>query len=310
MIDRTQEGKAATPSEQLHLLEDEEPETPQTPLERMLKALKLPFQAAKRPSSTTRTELGKDKSKSFFILVAAAVLGLLVFLALFSSPQRPKRRDASSKGKPDLGRRVTPGQEQREAGSTTPLLSADTREENHSTGDQVTPDDINRTSHAGVQSAVAKPNTTTSTLIPPATVAHADPKTKNRLGQNYELGQIDFSDPDLQKEYAKAGFGGNQSLPAASHGLPITLASENDLKKPSLVFVRNTEASSSLASAVSHANGESFRADKSLAEATLLDSLLPPGTVWLHDSSRRPARRFRPQLWRRLSTTTNAMARL
>src|SRR5207245_3193554 len=109
---------------------EEQRENPRTPVERILQSLKQSHQGSLHPLSASRKELGKDKSKSLFVLVAAAVVVLLFFLAVFSSPQKAKRAQTGArKGQPDLGRRATPGQEQQQDGSITPLLTADTRDQ-------------------------------------------------------------------------------------------------------------------------------------------------------------------------------------
>jgi len=63
---------------------------------------------------TTRRELSKDKSKSLVVLGGAAVAMLLLILGIFSSPQKAKRTGGQA-GAPDLGRRITPGQEGNQA---------------------------------------------------------------------------------------------------------------------------------------------------------------------------------------------------
>jgi hypothetical protein len=65
---------------------------------------------------TTRRELSKDKSKSLVVLGGAAVAMLLLFLGIFSSPQKAKRTEGRA-GAPDLGRRTTPGQERGQSAS-------------------------------------------------------------------------------------------------------------------------------------------------------------------------------------------------
>src|SRR5207247_2544925 len=55
------------------------------PLERILQGLKKAHQGSLHPSSSNRKELGKDKSKSLFVLVVAAVVVLLFFLAVFAA---------------------------------------------------------------------------------------------------------------------------------------------------------------------------------------------------------------------------------
>ena len=169
MADEVQDGKTATPLDDAEMLGEEQPEKPRTPLERILQSLKQDHQGSLLPSASNRTELGKDKSKSLFVLVAAAVVVLLFFLAVFSSPQKAKRaQTAARRGQPDLGRRATPGQEQQQDGSITPLLTADTHDQTSLSNGQVTPEDISRTSHESFRTETVKPNTTANTLIPSA----------------------------------------------------------------------------------------------------------------------------------------------
>ena len=118
MADEVQDSKGATPRDEVDLLNEEQPEKPRTPLERMLQSLKQAHQGSLHPSSASRKELGKDKSKSLFVLVAAAVVVLLFFLVVFSSPQKAKRaQTAARRGQPDLGRRDMP---RRDMAQTTP----------------------------------------------------------------------------------------------------------------------------------------------------------------------------------------------
>ena len=51
---------------------------------------------------TTRRELSKDKSKSLVVLGGAAVAMFLLFLGIFSSPQKAKRSEGRA-GAPDRG---------------------------------------------------------------------------------------------------------------------------------------------------------------------------------------------------------------
>ena len=67
--------------------------------------------------TASRRELSKDKSKSLLVLGGAALIMLLLFLGIFSSPQKAtKPNSATRAGAPDLGRRATAGQESAQAG--------------------------------------------------------------------------------------------------------------------------------------------------------------------------------------------------
>src|SRR5205807_5647651 len=129
---------------------------------------------------------------------------------------------------------------------------------------QVTPEDVSRTSRETFRTETVKPNTTANTLIPSApanratapvsAVAAPTPATQGYGGQRYALNRIDFSDPALQQEYARAGYGPNYA-PAAVSALALNSSiSESDLKKPSLVFVRNETGVSSLPVSVTRAS--------------------------------------------------------
>src|SRR5437879_3474092 len=96
---------------------------------RLREIFRQAFEKARRSQQpvTSRCELGKDKSKSLLLLAGLAVVVGLLFLGVFSSPAKPKRHDAHP-GTPDLGRKLTPGQERLDPGkSVTPLLDADLR---------------------------------------------------------------------------------------------------------------------------------------------------------------------------------------
>lgn len=174
---------------------------------------------------TSRRDLSKDKSKSLLVLVGAAVLMLLIFLGIFSAPQRPKKIDSGRPpGTPDLGRRVTPGQETTQAGSVTPVLSASVGAGQPVSNDDVTPEEVDRT---------ARPD-----LGPRrAGAAGNEGIPRNRLATQYELGKVEFSDPALERQ---PGYG-----TGPAYRQPLVAAAESDesegLAKPSLVFVRSPE---------------------------------------------------------------------
>ena len=165
----------------------------------------------------SRQELGRDKSKSLFLLVGVGVALLLLFFGVFSSPKKRMSLPGENlRGQPSLGRKVTPGQEASDPTKTvTPMLSADVRSTDPALGGQVTPEDVGRTSRTGP-----------APMLPPATTPTA--KTTNR--QDYALNKVDFSDPALAPGNTTA-----YSPPAP------TPSSAPDLKKPSLVFVRAAE---------------------------------------------------------------------
>ena len=89
------------------------------------------FQTARRQQKPgeSRQELGRDKSKSLFVLVGVCVALLLLFLGIFSRPkQKISLPGENPRGEASLGRKVTPGQENSDPNtSVTPKLSADVR---------------------------------------------------------------------------------------------------------------------------------------------------------------------------------------
>ena len=97
---------------------------------------------------TSRRELSKDKSKSLVVLGGAAVAMFLLFLGIFSSPQKAKRTGGQA-GAPDLGRRVTPGQQSNQGGSVTPMLNAEVSGDEVVNRGDVTPEEIGRTARPG-----------------------------------------------------------------------------------------------------------------------------------------------------------------
>ena len=170
----------------------------------------------------SRQELGRDRTKALVVLVAVAVVLLLLFFGLFSSPNKPAHLSGENPhGQPSLGQRVTPGQEPTDPSkAVTPMLSADVRANDPTMQGQVTPEDIDRTSPTG---HLAKPS--------PASRAGSVP-------QDYALSRVDFSDP-------LAGKSTTPPAPALAQ-LPVRAAEQTDLKKPSLVFVRSTPANVAL----------------------------------------------------------------
>jgi hypothetical protein len=177
------------------------------------------FQKARRQQKPidSRQELGRDKSKSLFLLVGVCVVLLLIFFAVFSHPKEKILLPGENPhGQASLGRRVTPGQENNDpTKAVTPMLSADVRSSDPALDGQLTPEDIGRTSRTG--------------MAPKATAATV-PATKTNPPQDYALSKVDFSDPTV-------GQGTTAPNPPSS-------GSSSELKKPSLVFVRSTEAKS------------------------------------------------------------------
>ena len=170
----------------------------------------------------SRSELRKDKTKGMLVLAGSAVLMLLLFLGFFSSPQRAKKAEAGRRpGQPDLGRRVTPGTANSQAGSVVPELNAQVSGEQGLNKSDVTPQDIDRTARTGLA----------HNFVP------TPPPTSERNPGQYALGKIKF-DSELA---TTPGYGEG---PAYQHpqASPIRAESvDSDLRKPSLVFVRPAE---------------------------------------------------------------------
>lgn len=183
----------------------------------------------KQPAATQQQK-GRDRSKSLFLLVGAAVAVLLLFLGVFSSPNASKNSASGRRpGTPDLGRRETPGQRPADQmGSVTPLMSAETGQVDLSKNQDVTPEDVNRT---------ARPVQTAPTPVRP-------PVTKPATGnpEQYAIGQIDFSDP------AKGQVG---PAPPSRDSAMGASADHDGLREHSLVFVRSAQGNSSGPSPVS-----------------------------------------------------------
>jgi hypothetical protein len=173
--------------------------------------------ARKEHRVANRRELGRDRSRSLFLLAGAAIAVLLLFLGVFSSSNTARKTaEVRRPGTPDLGHRMTRGQQATgQAGSVTPLLNAQTGQQELQGNQGVTPEDVDRTarptpSYTGV---APKPAMTSVT-------GNAGP---------YALSKIDFSDPTSR-----------QQAPAASTSSGGSAS--DDLKKPSLVFVRSMQS--------------------------------------------------------------------
>ena len=289
MPDETKENSAVDQPNEADLLENGQPGKPLTPLERLFRRFRNARRLSRPTSPVTRKELGKDKSKALFVVVAAAIAVFLFFLAIFSSPQKPKQQQMwQHKGQPDLGRRVTPGQVQQQAGSITPLLNAQVQNQTAQNNGEVTPEDIKRTSQASLESKPVAPNIADNTLIPrsliPGSSAQTDspptssPTANQSSDQQYALGKINFPDKALQEEYAKAGYSPDYTTAEAPENVAPSANSEDDLKKPSLVFVRNENSISNLVQHLGSASSSmATRIAVSPTEPSL-DSILPPGT--------------------------------
>ena len=181
-------------------------------------AFRVALDKARRQQKPTvsRQELGRDKSKALFVLAGVGVAILLLFFGVFSHPKKnAPLYGENSHGQASLGRKVTPGQENVDpTKAATPMLSADVRSSDPVLDGLVTPEDIGRTSRA--------------TMAPkPAARMESKPASM----QDYALSKVDFSDPTV-------GQGTTVENPPPQTHADATA----DLKKPSLVFVRATDA--------------------------------------------------------------------
>jgi len=147
------------------------------------------FQKARRQQKPieSRRDLGRDKSKSLFLLLGVAVALLLLFFGVFSHPKKKLSLPGENPhGDASLGRRITPGQENIDASKVVaPMLSADVRSTDSGPDGELTPEDIGRTSRTGM---APKPSATSP-------VSQTPPVSKTPPPQDYALSKVDFSDP-------------------------------------------------------------------------------------------------------------------
>lgn len=222
----------------------EEPVTP-TPLQRF-RALLDSAQRSRNPVASRR-ELGRDRSKSLFVLVGASVALLLLFFGLFSSPKnRGPLPGENARGGASLGRKAT-GQEQSDPTKTvTPLLNADVNRGDVGSGSQVTAEDVGGTSprYNGTRRLPAENSTALEKPSP----------ARLRDSGEYALKNVDFSDQEVAQTPAIPN-------PPALH----SAESDSGLKKPSLVFVRAAQSAT-----------PAFQSPRD--EDNTLEELLPAGT--------------------------------
>jgi len=118
--------------------------------------------------------------------VGTGVALLLLFFGIFSSPKkRAPLPGETPRGQANLGRKVTPGQENNDPAKTvTPMLSADVRSGEPALAGRVTPADVGNTSR-------------TATVTSPS-LAKPSP-AKSAYPEKYSLRKVDFSDPLVGK---------------------------------------------------------------------------------------------------------------
>src|SRR5579863_2378574 len=198
------------------------------------------FNKARRENRPiNRSGLGRDHSRSLILLAGAAIAVLLLFLMVFSSPNRQDKRLRST---PNLGQRSVPGEQTPgRTGSSTPLLNAQMGPPEGGDAGDVTARDVNNTARL-IRSSPSSPSESARPLPAGA---------KRR----YALGQIDLSDLDAHE---------HSPLPTST-----SRQEADDLRKPSLVFVRNAQDASA---------GVSARITGGEVQASLDRLDLPAGT--------------------------------
>jgi hypothetical protein len=196
-----------------------------------------------KKSKQARQQLRKDKTKSLLALAGFAGAMILMFILVFSSPSKPPRINQRSPGTPDLGRRVTPGQQAGLRENVTPLMTAKPASEETANNGLATPQDVALT-------ATPPPRSMNPQGAPPSSSAPS----------KQTLSQINFQDQALEQQYAMHG----TNPPAASAPAPVEKT--NDLKAASLVFVRARQQSTN-ASRI-----------KPAVESSEVMDLLPVGT--------------------------------
>jgi hypothetical protein len=204
------------------------------------------FDKARREQQpTNRRELGRDRSRSLFLLAGAGLAVLLLFLGVFSSSNTSKKSTVERRpGTPDLGRKVTPGQQATgQTGSVTPLLNAEA-EQPQAPGDHgVTAEEVSRTARPSQSLFAVQPKPATSRSVP-------------RNAGPYALGKIDFSDAAANPQ-------------ASAAATLSTHSTSDDLRKPSLVFVRSVQ---------SNGASSSTRPASAAVEQSPITLNLPTGT--------------------------------
>ena len=204
------------------------------------------FDKARREQQpTNRRELGRDRSRSLFLLAGAAIAVLLLFLGVFSSSNTSRKSTVGRRpGTPDLGRKVTPGQQATgQTGSVTPLLNAEAEQQQTLGSQGVTAEEVGRTARPTQSLLAVQPKAATSPSVP-------------RNAGPYALGKIDFS--DVAPNEQAPGVAGSSAHAAA-----------DDLRKPSLVFVRSVQ---------SNGASSSTRPTSAAVEESPITLNLPAGT--------------------------------
>lgn len=188
------------------------------------------FDKAKRQDApANRSGLGRDRSRSMLLLGLAAVVVVLLFFMVFSSPNHPQKQlSTKASGSADLGRRTTPGQNQDQAGSSTPLMNAQPTHPDEGDGKQITATDVNNTAKPVQETVPVRPNLSVPIGQPKGVPAAA-------AEHPYALGEIDVADLPVREHTAQ---------PVSATKDATAKAESDDLRQPSLIFVRNIQTAS------------------------------------------------------------------
>lgn len=185
--------------------------------------------------SQSRKELQRDKTRTLVGLVAFVVMMILLFVFVFSSPPAPRSLNQHPAGTPDLGRRVTPGQQSQ--ANVSPLLSVNPVANEPQNHGLTTAKDIALT---------AKPRS--------AGPLSADRSSSPNVPPRHTLADVHFDDQALDEQYAMHG---TNPPPATALAPAVKKAPGNvDLKTPSLVFVSAGPAESKAPAASTPVAGE------------------------------------------------------
>ena len=176
---------------------------------------RLAFEKARRDGRpTNRTALARDHSRSLWLLAMAAVVVVLLFFAVFSSPNRPRTSARFRQpGTPNLGQPSQHAQPREGLpGSVTPLLNAQNAQ-GEASDNNVSAADVDRT---------ARPT-------PSYSIRPSEPSItmQTKRAGTHTLGQIDFSVPTRS----------DSVQPTAVSFKPES----EDLRKTSIVFVRSAQ---------------------------------------------------------------------
>lgn len=205
-------------------LETTTPEQPKGLINSLRDAYERARDGRRQPAATQpRTAKSVDRSKGLLVLAGAVVIMIFGFLAMFSSSNATKEHTAA-RNKPNLGRPDIPAAAGQNQGSVTPLLTADTSNQD-SNGDQISPEDVKATGRMRM-------NTPPKT---PKTLANVPPMDDPAL-EAYRKARGGYSAPPPLTAVASAPSPAPSVTPARNEA--------DALKKSSLVFVRNNSATS------------------------------------------------------------------